>query len=152
VEVADLPKENVAALRKGIVNLERHIDNMRDRFGLPCVVSINHRAEDTEAEISALQESAAPKGVKVINARHYSDGGAGATEVAKEVVRLCEQPSKFHFLYEDAAPPISVPMRRCTPGSASCSRAVTATIRCAWPRPSIRFPLMPSCVARPAGT
>jgi formate--tetrahydrofolate ligase len=104
VEVADLPKENIAALRKGIVNLERHIDNMRDRFGLPCVVSINHRAEDTEAEISALQESAAPKGVKVINARHYSDGGAGAVEVAKEVVRLCEQPSKFHFLYEDALP------------------------------------------------
>ena len=104
VEVADLPKENIAALRKGIVNLERHIDNMRDRFGLPCVVSINHRAEDTEAEISALQESAAPKGVKVINSRHYSDGGAGATEVAKEVVRLCEQPSKFHFLYEDSLP------------------------------------------------
>ena len=104
VEVADLPKENIAALRKGIVNLERHIDNMRERFGLPCVVSINHRAEDTEAEISALQESAAPKGVKVINARHYSDGGAGAIEVAKEVVRLCEQPSKFHFLYDDALP------------------------------------------------
>jgi formate--tetrahydrofolate ligase len=104
IEVKDLASENLPALRKGIVNLERHIDNMRERFGLPCVVSINHRAEDTEAELKELQEHAAHKGVKLIVARHYSEGGAGAVEVAKEVVRLCEQPSKFRFLYEDSLP------------------------------------------------
>ena len=104
VEVADLGRENVAALRKGIVNLERHIDNVRDRFGLPCVVSINHRSEDTAAEIQELHDRAAHKGVKVITATHYADGGAGALEVAREVVQLCEQPNYFKFLYEDSLP------------------------------------------------
>ena len=104
IEVKELTTENLPALRKGIVNLERHIDNMRERFGLPCVVSINHRAEDTDAELKALQEHAAHKGVKLIVARHYSEGGAGAVEVANEVVRLCAQPSKFRFLYEDSLP------------------------------------------------
>jgi formate--tetrahydrofolate ligase len=104
VEVADLGRENVAALRKGIVNLERHIDNVRDRFGLPCVVSINHRSEDTAAEIQELHDRAAHKGVKVITATHYADGGAGAIEVAHEVVQLCEQPNYFKFLYEDSLP------------------------------------------------
>ena len=104
IEVKELTTENLPALRKGIVNLERHIDNMRERFGLPCVVSINHRAEDTDAELKELQEHAAHKGVKLIVARHYSEGGAGAVEVANEVVRLCAQPSKFRFLYEDSLP------------------------------------------------
>ncbi len=104
IEVKDLTTENLPALRKGIVNLERHIDNMRERFGLPCVVSINHRAEDTDAELKELQERAAHKGVKLIVARHFSEGGAGAVEVAHEVVRLCGEPSKFRFLYEDSLP------------------------------------------------
>ena len=104
IEVKDLTIENLPALRKGIVNLERHIDNMRERFGLPCVVSINHRAEDTNAELRELQEHAAHKGVKLIVARHFSEGGAGAVEVANEVVRLCGEPSKFRFLYEDSLP------------------------------------------------
>jgi formate--tetrahydrofolate ligase len=104
IEVKDLATENLAALRKGIVNLERHINNMRERFGLPCVVSINHRTEDTDAELRELQEHAAHKGVKLLVARHFSAGGAGAVEVAKEVVRLCEQPGKFRFLYEDSLP------------------------------------------------
>jgi len=104
VEVADLPRENVEAIKKGIANIERHIDNMRERFGLPCVVSINHRAEDTDAEVQQLIERASHYGVKVINARHYAEGGAGALEVAKHVVELCEQPNKFKYLYEDKVP------------------------------------------------
>ncbi len=104
VEVPDLGRENLAALRKGIVNLERHIDNVRDRFGLPCVVSINHRSEDTAAEIQELHERAAHKGVKVITATHYAQGSAGAIEVAREVVQLCEHPNYFKFLYEDSLP------------------------------------------------
>ena len=104
VEVADLPRENVEAIKKGIANIERHIDNIRDRFGLPCVVSINHRAEDTDAEIQQLIERASHHGVRVITARHFAEGGAGAVDVAKEVVRLCEQPNYFKFLYEDTLP------------------------------------------------
>ena len=104
VEVADLARENVEAMKKGITNIERHIDNMRNRFGLPCVVSINHRAEDTEAEIQQLIERAGQHGVKVISAKHFAEGGAGALEVAKEVVRICEQPNEFKMLYEDSVP------------------------------------------------
>ena len=104
IEVPDLPKENVEALRKGMANLERHIANVRDRFGLPCVVSINHRAEDTPAEIQALHERASHLGVKVVTAKHFAEGSAGAVELAEEVVRLTEQPSHFTHLYPDELP------------------------------------------------
>jgi formate--tetrahydrofolate ligase len=103
VEVPELAKENLAALEKGIVNLERHIDNVRNRFGLPCLVAINHRAEDTEREIQLLIDRIAPHGVKVILARHFAEGGRGAAEVAQEVVRLCEQPNGFKYVYDDNA-------------------------------------------------
>ena len=104
IEVPDLPKENVEALRKGMANLERHIANVRDRFGLPCVVSINHRAEDTPAEIHALHERASHLGVKVVTAKHFAEGSAGAVELAEEVVRLTEQPNHFTHLYPDELP------------------------------------------------
>ncbi|MBM4213507.1 MAG: formate--tetrahydrofolate ligase [Gammaproteobacteria bacterium] len=104
IEVPDLPTENAAALLKGMTNLERHIANVRDRMGLPCVVSINHRAEDTPAEIAALQERASQLGVKILNSRHFAEGSAGATELAHEVVRLCEQPNNFSMIYEDSLP------------------------------------------------
>ena len=102
IEVPELGKENLAALEKGLVNLERHIENVTKMYGLPCVVSINSRAEDTEAETRLLIERMSTHGVKVIHARHYADGSAGAVEVAKEVVRLCEQPNHFHFVYEES--------------------------------------------------
>ena len=104
IEVPDLPKENIEALRKGMANLERHIANVRDRFGLPCVVSINHRAEDTPAEIQALHERASHLGVKVVTAKHFAEGSAGAVELAEEVVRLTEQPNHFTHLYPDELP------------------------------------------------
>jgi formate--tetrahydrofolate ligase len=104
VAVAEVGKENVAALEKGIVNLERHIDNVRQNYGLPCVVAINHRAEDTDAEIRVLIERAGHHGAKVILGRHYAEGGAGAVDIAQEVLRLTEQPNAFKFVYEDGEP------------------------------------------------
>jgi formate--tetrahydrofolate ligase len=104
VEVADVGKENVAALEKGIVNLERHIDNVRNNYGLPCLVAINHRTEDTDAEVKVLIERAGSRGAKVILARHYAEGGKGAVAVAEEVVKMAEQPSTFKFVYEDSTP------------------------------------------------
>jgi formate--tetrahydrofolate ligase len=101
VEVADVGKENVAALEKGIVNLERHIDNVRNNYGLPCLVAINHRNEDTDAEVKVLIERAGSRGAKVILARHYAEGGKGAVAVAEEVVRMAELPSTFKFVYEE---------------------------------------------------
>ncbi|HXS26054.1 MAG TPA: formate--tetrahydrofolate ligase [Steroidobacteraceae bacterium] len=104
VEVADVGRENLAALEKGIVNLERHIDNVRDNYGLPCLVAINHRAEDTDAEVRLLIERAGHHGAKVILGRHYAEGGAGATDIAREVLRLMDHPSYFKFVYDESEP------------------------------------------------
>jgi formate--tetrahydrofolate ligase len=101
VPVAEVGKENVAALEKGMVNLERHIDNVSHNYGLPCVVAINHRTEDTDAEVRVLIERAGQHGAKVILGRHYAEGGAGAVDIAREVLRLTEQPSSFKFVYDE---------------------------------------------------
>jgi formate--tetrahydrofolate ligase len=103
VPVAEVGKENLIALEKGLVNLERHIHNVRDNYGLSPVVAINSRAEDTAAEVKLMQEKLSHLGVKIIHARHFAEGGKGALDVAKEVVRLCEAPSNFKFVYEDTA-------------------------------------------------
>ena len=101
VEVKDTGREDLAALKNGLVNLERHIDNIRNHFGLPCVVAINHRTEDTPAEIDLLTASAATHGAEVIVARHWADGGKGAADLAHAVVKMCEQPNDFKFVYRD---------------------------------------------------
>jgi len=104
VALADLGREDLAALDKGAVNLERHIDNVHNRFGLPCVVAINRRAEDSEREIQLLIDRIAPHGVRVIAATHFAEGGKGALEVAREVVRLAAGPNEFRYLYPDDMP------------------------------------------------
>jgi len=103
VELADLKNENLGALEQGVVNLERHIDNVRNNYGLQCVVAINRRSEDTEREIKLLIDRIGSKGVRVVAATHFADGGRGALELGREVMRLCEQPSGFHYVYEDSA-------------------------------------------------
>ncbi len=102
VEVKDVGAENLDALRAGLVNLERHIHNITQNFGLPCVVAINHRTEDTDAEIALLQATTAALGVEVVLAKHWAQGGAGAADLAHAVVKLCEQPNHFKFLYQDS--------------------------------------------------
>jgi formate--tetrahydrofolate ligase len=103
IEVKELGKENLEALAKGMANIERHVNNIRNNYGLPCVVAINHRTEDTDAEVKMLQDKMAHHGAKVILARHWAEGGKGAVDVANEVVRLCEEPNSFKFVYEDSA-------------------------------------------------
>ncbi len=103
VEVPELGKENLAAVQAGIANLDRHIDNVRDVFGLPCLVAINHRVEDSEAELAWIVDRATHHGVKVIVARHFAEGGKGAVEVAKEVVELCGHANYFKYVYEENA-------------------------------------------------
>jgi formate--tetrahydrofolate ligase len=102
VEVADLGRENLAALEGGLANLQRHVENVTQRYGLPCVVSVNHFTADTDAEHALLRDKAAGWGVPLRLARHWAEGGAGAVDVAREVVRLCETESRFRFVYEDA--------------------------------------------------
>jgi len=105
VDLKELNKENLAALEKGIANLERHVNNIRNHYGLPCVVSINNFTFDTPAEIELLKKKMAHHEAPVILARHWAEGGAGAAEVARTVVDLIENvPSDFKFVYEDALP------------------------------------------------
>jgi len=101
-DLKSLSQKNLVALKKGIPNIERHALNIRNHYGLSCVVAINHRTEDSDEEITLLMDELAQKGFKVILAKHWSEGGKGATELANEVVRMCEEPSNFKFLYQDS--------------------------------------------------
>jgi formate--tetrahydrofolate ligase len=101
LELAQLKQEDLGALERGLVNLERHIDNVRNNFGLGCVVAINRRSEDSAAEIALLIEKLAARGVRAIEATHFAEGGRGALELAREVVRLCAAPGQFRFVYAD---------------------------------------------------
>jgi formate--tetrahydrofolate ligase len=101
IDVKEVNKENVAALEKGLVNLERHVDNVRNVYGIPCVVSINRFNFDTPAEIELLKSRMAKLGVPVVLATHWSDGGKGAAELARIVVGMCDQPAKPTFVYDD---------------------------------------------------
>ena len=102
VDLKSLNTENLGALEKGIENLERHVSNVRNHYGLPCVVSINHFTFDTDAEVALLKDAIARHDVPVVLARHWAEGGKGAAEVAREVVRICDEAKPgFKFVYED---------------------------------------------------
>jgi formate--tetrahydrofolate ligase len=100
----ELKKENVDALSKGLVNLKRHIENIR-KYGLPVAVAVNHFITDTENETKTLIEACKDMGVKAILCTHWSNGGEGTKELASHVVELIEkEKSDFKFLYENETP------------------------------------------------
>jgi len=100
-DVKELNGEDLVALEKGLVNLERHVSNVTNNYGLPCVVSINRFTFDTEAEIKLVTDRMKALGVNVVLAEHWAKGGAGAEALAHEVVRLSEQSSGMTYVYED---------------------------------------------------
>jgi formate--tetrahydrofolate ligase len=101
-DLKELNKENLQALAKGIENLERHVNNVRNHFGLPCVVSINHFTFDTPAEVELLARKMAHHEAPVVLARHWAEGGKGAEDVARTIVDVTDRvPSDFRFVYED---------------------------------------------------
>ena len=100
-DLKTITQENLAALDKGLVNLERHVENVSKVYGIPCVVSINKFTSDTSAEIEMLSSRMSKLGVKVVLATHWGDGGKGAADLARMVVELCEQKSNFSFVYEE---------------------------------------------------
>jgi formate--tetrahydrofolate ligase len=104
-DLKDITKENLAALEKGIANLERHVNNVRNHYGLPCVVSVNRFNHDTPAEIELLRRKLAHHEVPVVLATHWGEGAKGAVELARTVVDLIEKvPSDFKYVYDDAQP------------------------------------------------
>ena len=105
VEKDDLKKENVEALKKGLPNLERHIENIK-KFGLEVVVAINHFVTDTDKEVKIIEEHCSKLGVKVNLCKHWVDGGNGTKDLANNVVELCKksEKNKFKYLYSDETP------------------------------------------------
>ena len=97
---ADLGKEDLAALERGLPNLLQHVDNIKNVFGLPCVVAINAFPTDTAAELRLVEDKCRELGVRVALSEVWAKGGEGGRALAEEVVRLCEQPSDFHCSYE----------------------------------------------------
>ncbi|HMK14434.1 MAG TPA: formate--tetrahydrofolate ligase [Burkholderiales bacterium] len=105
VDVKELNKENLPALEKGIANLERHVHNVRNHFGLPCVVSINHFTFDTEAEMELLRKKMAGSQTPVVPAKHWAEGGKGAEDLARTVVSIVDKtPAGCKFVYDESAP------------------------------------------------
>ena len=100
-DVKSLNTEDLDALQKGLVNLERHVENVKTHYGLPCVVSINRFTFDTEAEIRLVTERMKALDVNVVLAEHWAKGGAGAEALAHEVVRLAERGDPVKFVYDD---------------------------------------------------
>jgi formate--tetrahydrofolate ligase len=104
-DLKTLNQESLEALEKGIANLERHVNNVRNHYGLPCVVSINHFTHDTPAEIELLKRKMAHHEAPVVVARHWAEGGMGAEDLARTVVELIERtPTDFRFVYQDDQP------------------------------------------------
>jgi formate--tetrahydrofolate ligase len=103
-DLETITDENLAALEAGIVNLEKHVSNIRDVYGMRVVVAINNFTSDTDAEVALLRKRVEGLGVRIVLATHWADGGKGATELAQVVVELCEEPSTMTFVYPDEAP------------------------------------------------
>ena len=100
VPKAELNTENLEALEKGLPNLLRHVENITKVYGLPCVVAINAFPTDTEAELKLVEDKCRALGVNVALSEVWAKGGEGGMALAREVMRLCETPSDFHYAYE----------------------------------------------------
>lgn len=98
----ELGKENLEALEKGLPNLLQHVENITQVYGLPCVVAINRFPTDTEAELKMVEDRCRQLGVNVALSEVWAKGGLGGTELAQEVVRLCEAPKSFRFSYDSS--------------------------------------------------
>ena len=97
-----LSQENVAAVVRGLPNLMRHARNIREVYGLPCVVAVNRFRTDTDEEVGAIVSACREKALSAVVATVWEDGGKGAEALAKEVVRLCEEKADFRYCYEDS--------------------------------------------------
>ena len=100
LEKNELKYENIDALRKGLINLERHIINIK-KFGLQPIVAINHFKMDTKKEIKTILDFCRGMKIEVSECKHWAKGGKGTTDLAKKVIKACDSKKKFNFLYKD---------------------------------------------------
>jgi formate--tetrahydrofolate ligase len=100
--LANIAEENLAAVERGVANLRRHVENVRDRYGLPCVVAVNRFASDTPRELESLARAVRELGVDAVSAEHFARGGAGAEDLARAVVEIADKNTqRCRFVYED---------------------------------------------------
>jgi formate--tetrahydrofolate ligase len=103
LSLKELGEENLDALKAGLKNLQRHLDNLQKAFGLRCVVAINHFVNDTDAEIDLIQSAVTEMGAEAILARHWAEGGAGAETLAQRVVEMLDEEAEpCQLLYPDS--------------------------------------------------
>lgn len=101
----ELNNENLTALEAGFVNLERHLHNINNNYGLPCVICINHFTFDSDAEIALLKEKCEALGAKCVVSKHWAEGGAGAEELAQEVLNIVDnREPEFTYVYDENIP------------------------------------------------
>lgn len=104
VPKGELGAENLGALEKGLPNLLKHVENITQVYGLPCVVAVNRFVNDTDAELALIRDRCGALGVNVALSEVWAKGGAGGVELAREVLRLCGQTHQFRFAYELGLP------------------------------------------------
>jgi formate--tetrahydrofolate ligase len=105
VDVKEVGQENLEALEKGFANLERHLYNVRNNYGIPCVVALNHFAADTEAEVQLVRDKCAAMGIRMSLCRHWAEGSKGTEDLAHIVTDLAENAeNNFRFVYEESMP------------------------------------------------
>ena len=165
VAKADLNQENLEALEKGLPNLLQHVGNIKNVYGLPCVVAINAFPTDTEAELDLVEAKCRELGVNVALSEVWAKGGEGGQALAEEVVRLCEEENRFQYAYDlelpieeklEAIVQEDLPRRRRGPhprrqeaGPAAHRAGLWRTCPSAWPRPSTPSPTTPPCWGPP---
>ena len=149
VAVAELNRENLAALEAGCVNLERHLTNIQHHYGLPCVVAINHFTHDTQAEVDLLKAKVAALGSQVVVARHWAEGGAGAMALAEAVVALADGNQRPHsFVYPADAPLWDKIAAVATKICGAAGISAPAKVRDQIKDLGARYPDFPGCMAK----
>jgi len=157
VAKADLKKENVEALKKGLANLGRHIENVK-KFGVPIAVAVNYFITDTEAEVDAVKAYCKEKGVQAFKCMHWAEGGKGTEELARHVAEIADKGSSATTSAcgrrsgpspaRSTGPTTSPPTRACVTSSRPSNRRATASSRSAWLRRNIRSRPIPTSRAR----
>jgi formate--tetrahydrofolate ligase len=145
----DVGRENLEALAAGLPNLERHVDNVRRHYGLPCVVAVNHFSHDTPAEFALVERRLAKLGVAAVSARHWAEGSAGAEALAHKVVELAQgSESHFHFVYDGALPLWEKVEAVATQIYGAAGVTADAKVRAEVDRLQERYGRFPVCIAK----
>ena len=100
VQKDDITKQNIEALKNGMENLLKHVDNIKNKFGLNVIVAINRFTDDSEEELNLLQNTLKEKGIEMSLVEAWAKGGAGAEDLAKRIVKLCEEEKELNYIYD----------------------------------------------------